>query len=51
MDSVAGWPETSKRFDFVFMVVDRFSTMAHSIPWKKNTYAAHVAQLYVQLLV
>ena len=51
MDFVTGFPRSQKGHDDIFVVIDRFSKVAHFLPVKETITANQLANLYISQIV
>ena len=51
MDFIVGLPNTSKRYDSIWVIVDRFTKVAHFLLVKTSDTARKNAQLYLDRIV
>jgi len=51
MDFIVGLPRTQKGFDFIWVVVDRLTKVAHFISLKTTYNGARLAEKYMERIV
>jgi hypothetical protein len=51
MDFVVGLPTTQSGYDFIWVIIDHFSNVAHFIPVKTTCKGAKLAELYIARIV
>ena len=51
MDFITGLPKTRSRYDFIRVVVDRLTKVAHFIPVKTTYTSAKLAKIYMTRIV
>jgi hypothetical protein len=47
MDFIVGLPKTSKEYDFIWVIVDHFTKIAHFLPVKTRDPVVSYAKLYI----
>jgi len=51
MDFIVALPRTQREKDAIMVVIDRFSKMAHFIPYHETDDASYIANLYFEEII
>ena len=51
MDFIVGLPRTQKGYDFIWVIIDRFTKSAHFIPVQNRYNAQNYAEIYISRIV
>ena len=51
MDVIIGLPKTTNGYDFIWLIIDRFTKSTHFLPVKMTFSIDHLADLYVKEIV
>jgi transposase InsO family protein len=51
MDFILGLPRTQSDCDFIWVIVERLTKVAHFIPIKTSYFGPHLAELYMSRIV
>jgi hypothetical protein len=51
MDFIVGLPRTQSGYDFIWVIVDRLTKVAHFIPMKTTYYGLQLIELYMSRIV
>ena len=51
MDFITGLPRTPRRFDSIWVIIDRLTKSAHFLPVRMTYSAEDCARLYIQEIV
>ena len=51
MDFVFGLPKIHHEYDYILVVIDRFSKAAHFLPYKNSHNTSHVTNLLIKEVI
>jgi hypothetical protein len=51
MEFIVGLPRTQARYDLIWVIMDRLTRVAHSIPVKTTYSGAKLVELYISRIV
>ena len=51
MDFITGIPKSKKKNDFIFLVVEKLSKVAHFIPVRSTYKAVHITDIFLKEII